>query len=99
MKRPSAPKHGLRGAARRDEWRRYAQRAWLAVLNQRGVQRATAPIAAFYADSYRLLRRCVKPDRREFVSVVQRMGLGFLGAGLLGFFVKLVFIPIRTLVR
>lgn len=43
----------------------------------------------------RLLKRCEKPDRREFWKVARLTALGFLAVGLLGFFVKLIFIPIN----
>lgn len=52
----------------------------------------------FALDSARLLRRCTKPDRTEFKRVATRVGLGALCAGAVGFWVKLLFIPIRTLI-
>jgi protein transport protein SEC61 subunit gamma-like protein len=52
----------------------------------------------FARDSTRLLRRCNKPDRAEFKRVATRVGLGALCAGTVGFWVKLLFIPIRALV-
>jgi len=54
-------------------------------------------VESFYRDSIRLLRRCVKPDRREFQRVATRVGLSALVAGAIGVFVKLVFIPIRVI--
>jgi protein transport protein SEC61 subunit gamma-like protein len=51
----------------------------------------------FARDSVRLLRRCTKPDKAEFLSVAKRVGLSALGAGFVGFFVKLAFIPARAL--
>lgn len=52
----------------------------------------------FARDSTRLLRRCTKPDRAEFKRVATRVGLGALCAGAVGFWVKLLFVPIRTLI-
>jgi protein translocase SEC61 complex gamma subunit len=42
-----------------------------------------------------LLKRCEKPDRKEFWKVARLTSVGFLAVGFLGFFVKLVFIPIN----
>lgn len=52
----------------------------------------------FARDSTRLLRRCNKPDRAEFKRVATRVGLGALCAGAVGFWVKLIFVPIRALI-
>jgi protein transport protein SEC61 subunit gamma-like protein len=52
----------------------------------------------FVRDSTRFLRRCSKPDRDEFFSVATRVGLGGLIAGVVGAFVKLIFIPIRYVI-
>ncbi|KAL3687391.1 hypothetical protein R1sor_013700 [Riccia sorocarpa] len=46
--------------------------------------------------SIRLVKRCHKPDRREFTKVAARTALGFVVMGFTGFFVKLIFIPIRS---
>lgn len=43
----------------------------------------------------RLLKRCEKPDRKEFWKVARLTSVGFLAVGFLGFFVKLIFIPIN----
>lgn len=55
-------------------------------------------LKAFGADSIRLLRRCTKPDRAQFVKVATRTGLGVVAAGFVGFFVKLVFIPVNQII-
>ena len=47
------------------------------------------------APARRLLKRCEKPDRKEFWKVSRLTAVGFLAVGLLGFFVKLIFIPIN----
>lgn len=46
----------------------------------------------------RLYRRCSKPDRREYLSVVRRVSAGAMLMGCVGFAIKLVFIPFRSLV-
>lgn len=43
----------------------------------------------------RLLKRCEKPDAKEFAKVARLTAVGFLAVGFIGFFVKLIFIPIN----
>lgn len=64
--------------------------SWLDVVSGSARQFAT--------DSTRLVRRCTKPDRTEFKRVATRVGLGALCAGAVGFWVRLIFVPIRALV-
>lgn len=46
----------------------------------------------------RLLKKCKKPDRKEFLKVARLTAVGFLAVGFLGFFVKLIFLPINQIV-
>ena len=50
------------------------------------------PLSEFYHDSLNLLRRCNKPDRKEFMRVMTATGIGFLVMGGLGFLAKLIHI-------
>lgn len=75
-------------------------------------QVAVKPLVEFAKDSYRLVNRCTKPDWKgfartsrdvlrvlrcaEFKQVFLKTGGGFLFMGAIGFFVKLVFIPINN---
>lgn len=56
------------------------------------------PLKEFAKSSHRLLNKCSKPDRREFTKVCIKTGIGFLVTGFIGFFVKLVFIPINQII-
>ena len=51
---------------------------------------AVKPVKEFAKDSYRLVRKCTKPDRKEFSKIATRTGLGFIVMGFVGFFVKLI---------
>ena len=51
---------------------------------------AIKPVKEFAKDSYRLVRKCTKPDRKEFSKIATRTGLGFIVMGFVGFFVKLI---------
>ncbi|KAJ9525322.1 hypothetical protein QJQ45_020865 [Haematococcus lacustris] len=50
------------------------------------------PVKDFAKNSARLVKRCTKPDRKEFWKVCSRTALGFVVMGFIGFFVKLLFI-------
>lgn len=56
------------------------------------------PVQNFAKDSIRLVKRCHKPDRKEFTKVALRTALGFVVMGFIGFFVKLIFIPINNII-
>jgi protein transport protein SEC61 subunit gamma-like protein len=62
----------------------------------------------FAKDSVQLVERCTKPDRKgisfnmnpfvEFTKISQAVATGFLIMGFIGFFVKLVHIPINNII-
>ncbi|XP_024370844.1 protein transport protein Sec61 subunit gamma-1 [Physcomitrium patens] len=62
------------------------------------VDTVVRPVKDFAKDSVRLVKRCHKPDRKEFSKVAIRTGLGFIVMGFIGFFVKLIFIPINNII-
>ena len=63
---------------------------------QNSFQQAVEPAKRFAQDSYRLVKRCTKPDAKEFKKIALATTVGFLVMGFLGFFVKLVHIPSQT---
>ncbi|CAA6667145.1 unnamed protein product [Spirodela intermedia] len=62
------------------------------------VDSAVDPLREFAKDSVRLVKRCHKPDRKEFTKVAFRTAIGFVVMGFVGFFVKLIFIPINNII-
>ncbi|KAK9827297.1 hypothetical protein WJX81_001926 [Elliptochloris bilobata] len=56
------------------------------------------PLKDFAKNSIRLVKRCTKPDRKEFNKITVRTALGFIVMGFIGFFVKLIFIPINQII-
>ncbi|KAI8909418.1 hypothetical protein PhCBS80983_g00705 [Powellomyces hirtus] len=52
----------------------------------------------FLKDGVQLMNRCAKPDKREFIQVTQAVSIGFLIMGFIGFFVKLIHIPINNII-
>jgi protein transport protein SEC61 subunit gamma-like protein len=55
------------------------------------------PLHQFAKDSIHLVKKCTKPDRKEFTQIACATGIGFLIMGFIGFFVKLVHIPINNI--
>jgi len=51
----------------------------------------------FFKDGEQFIRRCSKPDRREFLNISRAVGMGFLIMGVCGYFVKLIHIPVNNI--
>ena len=58
----------------------------------------TEPVKKFSKDSIRLVKRCTKPDRKEFQKIAMATAIGFAIMGFIGFFVKLIHIPINNII-
>ena len=56
------------------------------------------PVKKFAMDSYRLIKRCTKPDAKEFKEIAMATTVGFLVMGFIGYFVKLIHIPINHII-
>eukprot|EP00288_Rhodomonas_lens_P013779 CAMPEP_0177708606 /NCGR_PEP_ID=MMETSP0484_2-20121128/10366_1 /TAXON_ID=354590 /ORGANISM="Rhodomonas lens, Strain RHODO" /LENGTH=77 /DNA_ID=CAMNT_0019220181 /DNA_START=38 /DNA_END=271 /DNA_ORIENTATION=+ len=61
-------------------------------------QMLIAPSIKFFRDSQMLVRRCAKPDKKEFKKITMATATGFLLMGFIGFFVKLIFIPVNNVI-
>ncbi|KAL6078777.1 Protein transport protein Sec61 subunit gamma [Balamuthia mandrillaris] len=59
------------------------------------VDLVVVPTKKFAKDSMHLVKRCTKPDRKEFMKIATATAIGFCIMGFIGFFVKLVHIPIN----
>jgi protein transport protein SEC61 subunit gamma-like protein len=62
------------------------------------VQGWVQPMKEFAKDSMRLVKRCTKPDRKEFQKIAMATAVGFAIMGFIGFFVKLIHIPINNII-
>ena len=66
--------------------------------NKQGFQEVLVePLRQFAKDSLHLVQKCTKPDRKEFTQIARATSIGFLIMGFIGFFVKLVHIPINNI--
>ncbi|KAJ2721282.1 hypothetical protein GGI07_004062 [Coemansia sp. Benny D115] len=45
-----------------------------------------------------ILRRCAKPSKKEYTKIVQAVVMGFLVMGFVGYFTKLIHIPINNII-
>lgn len=61
-------------------------------------QTFVVPVQALVTNSKTLIQRCEKPDYNEFTRSVWMTLIGFAALGLLGVFVKVVFIPINSVI-
>ncbi|EGR33350.1 protein transport protein sec61 gamma subunit, putative [Ichthyophthirius multifiliis] len=52
----------------------------------------------FAEDSKRFLNRCSKPNAKELKKTAMSCALGFVVMGLVGYLIKLVFIPINNII-
>jgi len=62
------------------------------------VTQVIEPLTQFAKDSVRLVKRCTKPDRKEFTKIALATVVGFAIMGFIGFFVKLIHIPINNII-
>ncbi|KAI0068131.1 protein translocase SEC6 [Artomyces pyxidatus] len=51
----------------------------------------------FVRDGNQFLIRCTKPSQKEFVSLCKAVAIGFAVMGFIGYFVKLIHIPINNI--
>ncbi|GFF72786.1 protein translocase, putative [Aspergillus lentulus] len=54
----------------------------------------------FLRDGMLFVRRCTKPDKREFIKISQAVGMGFIIMGgqiAIGYFIKLIHIPVNNI--
>uniref|UniRef100_A0A8C6BHA0 Protein transport protein Sec61 subunit gamma n=1 Tax=Monodon monoceros TaxID=40151 RepID=A0A8C6BHA0_MONMO len=52
----------------------------------------------FTKDDLKKKKRCTKPDRKESQKIAMATAIGFAIMGFIGFFVKLIHIPINNII-
>lgn len=62
------------------------------------MEQVKQPAIKFAKDSIHLLRKCTKPDWKEFQKIVIATAIGFCIMGFIGYFVKLIHIPINNII-
>ncbi|XP_021058905.1 protein transport protein Sec61 subunit gamma-like [Mus pahari] len=61
------------------------------------VVQSVEPSRQFVKDSILLVKRCTKPNRKELQRTTLATAIGFAMMGFIGFFVKLIHIPINSI--
>jgi len=51
----------------------------------------------FVRDGNQFLTRCTKPSQKEFIQICRAVAIGFAVMGFIGYFVKLIHIPINNI--
>ncbi|KAI0803335.1 secE/sec61-gamma protein [Irpex lacteus] len=51
----------------------------------------------FIKDGQQFLTRCTKPSQKEFIQISKAVAVGFAVMGFIGYFVKLIHIPINNI--
>ena len=59
------------------------------------VEDTKASVTSFANNSVQFLQKCSKPDKKEFVKISTSCAIGFAIMGIIGFIIKLLFIPIN----
>mmetsp|Transcript_588 Transcript_588/g.779 ORF Transcript_588/g.779 Transcript_588/m.779 type:complete len:80 (-) Transcript_588:389-628(-) len=67
-------------------------------VEQTAFSTTVAPLRQFAMDSVRLIKRCTKPDAKEFKEIAMATTVGFFTMGFIGYFVKLIHIPINQII-
>ncbi|XP_052036942.1 protein transport protein Sec61 subunit gamma-like [Apodemus sylvaticus] len=62
------------------------------------VMQFVEPSREFVKVSIRLVKRCTKPDRKEFHKITMFTAIGFATMGLIGFFGKLIHDRIKNII-
>ncbi|KAK9383254.1 uncharacterized protein V2V93DRAFT_364668 [Kockiozyma suomiensis] len=52
----------------------------------------------FMKEGLTFVKRCTKPTKKEYLKIIQTVGMGFVVMGAIGYIVKLIHIPIRHLI-
>ncbi|KAI5961582.1 uncharacterized protein KGF55_003899 [Candida pseudojiufengensis] len=63
-----------------------------------GIEKITEVPVEFFKDGSAFVKKCQKPDQKEYFKIIKAVGVGFVMMGVVGYAVKLVHIPIRYLI-
>ncbi|KDN44364.1 protein translocase SEC6 [Tilletiaria anomala UBC 951] len=52
---------------------------------------------SFIKEGTQFMTRCTKPNQKEYIQICRAVGMGFVVMGFIGYFVKLIHIPINNI--
>ena len=70
----------------------------MAGQNKKEEKTTVEELTQFTKDSVIFFNKCTRPDKAEFIKILQASGMGFLVMGFIGYIIKLVFIPINNII-
>ena len=59
------------------------------------VEETKTNVTNFATSSVQFLQKCSKPDKKEFIKISTSCAIGFAIMGIIGYIIKLLFIPIN----
>ena len=66
--------------------------------NKKEPENVATQMTALVKDSVNFYQKCKKPDYQEYMKILQAFMMGFVVMGVIGYFIKLVFIPINNII-
>ena len=66
--------------------------------NKKEPENVATQMTSFVKDSVNFYQKCKKPDYQEYMKILQAFMMGFVVMGVIGYFIKLVFIPINNII-
>ena len=59
------------------------------------VEDTKSTVTSFATNSVQFIQKCSKPDKKEFIKISTSCAIGFAIMGIIGYIIKLLFIPIN----
>jgi protein transport protein SEC61 subunit gamma-like protein len=61
------------------------------------VDQKVKELLEFFDDCVKFFNKCEKPNKKEYLQITKSCAIGFLIMGIIGYIIKLLFIPINTI--
>ena len=61
------------------------------------IEETKVSVIDFCHESVSFLQKCSKPDKKEFIKITTSCAIGFAIMGIIGYIIKLLFIPINNI--
>jgi protein transport protein SEC61 subunit gamma-like protein len=61
------------------------------------VEESINGVKDFAKESVQFVQKCSKPDKKEFIKIATSCAIGFAVMGIIGYLIKLLFIPINSI--
>lgn len=61
------------------------------------VEESINGVSDFAKESVQFIQKCSKPNKKEFIKIATSCAIGFAVMGIIGYLIKLLFIPINSI--